>query len=259
MNILYTGARSGIAYSVIKKFKNDKKYFLYLGVHTDNELKRVKKLYNDYNNVKCLKLDITNKEDLKQIEKLDIDILVSNAAIGYGGSICDIEIDKMKENFEVNVFSNVNLIQIVLKKMIKKNKGKIIIMSSLAGLIPISFLGSYCATKASLIKIGECLKKEIKMLNKNIDIVLIEPGLYKTGFNKYMFDNKDTLLEQGYFNEIINYIKLKDNLILLFEKKSLNSISNKIYKSIIDTKPKFIYRAPFLQVFFAKLYMLFFE
>ena len=96
--ILYTGSCSGIAKAVIKKLK--KKYFIYLAVHTDKQLELVTKRYENERNVKCIKLDITNKKDLKQLEKLKIDILINNAAIGIGGSISEIKMNKVRENFD---------------------------------------------------------------------------------------------------------------------------------------------------------------
>ena len=81
--------------------------------------------------------------------------------------------DKVRENFEVNVFSNFEIVQIVIKNMIKKDSGKIIMISSLAGILPLKFLGSYCATKSSIIMLTQVLKKEIKLISKNIKISLI--------------------------------------------------------------------------------------
>ena len=252
--ILFTGARSGIINKVIDSIIKDN-YNIYVTVHTKEELKAVKNKYKQNKNVKCLKLDITNQKDKQQIEKLDIDILVSNAAIGISGSVAEIDINKIRENFEVNVFSNFELIQIALKNMIKKGKGKLIIMSSLAGIIPIPFLGSYCATKASIIKLSESLNLELKLLNKNIKVSLIEPGLYNTGFNRLMLDQKYDQDINTYFKNQINLIRKSENLTLrLFEKKKLKSITKKITKAIKKENPKFVYRAPIFQSIFAKIY-----
>lgn len=252
--ILITGARSGIINQVIDKIKNH--YFIYLTVHTEKQLERVKEKYKNYSNIKCFKLDVTNSKDLNKVKNLDIDILINNAAIGYGGSVIDIDIDKIKENYEVNVFSNLSLTQIVLENMLKKGEGKIINMASLAGIVPISFIGSYASTKASIIKISEILKKELKMIS-NIKVSIIEPGFYNTGFNQIMFENKDI---NKYFKEQLNIINKKQFFIHKYiEKKNLNSIANKIVCCIESDHPKFIYRAPFSQVIFAKMYSLFFE
>ena len=166
--ILYTGARSGIAKHVIDKFINNKNYLIYLTVENNNQLKQIAKIYKDVDNIKYFKLNLLDKENIELVEKLNIDILVCNAAVGYGGSIAEMDTEKIKKNFEINVFNNFKLVQIVLKQMIKKKEGRIIMMSSLAGIIPIPFLGSYCATKASIIKLTECLNLELKNLNTNI-------------------------------------------------------------------------------------------
>lgn len=241
---------------VIKRIKND--YYIYVTVHTDTELKNTKEKYSKDKNIECFKLDVTSKIDRAKLENLDIDFLISNAAIGIGGSIINMNIDKIRDNYETNVFSNFELIQIVLKNMLKKDKGKIIIMSSLAGIIPIPFLGSYCSSKASIIKLTECLKKELKILNSNIKISLIEPGMYNTGFNKVMFDNKYDTNFDNLFEEELELIRTRENLLQIFlEKNNLNSIVNKIEKAIKNDK--FIYRAPLTQVIGAKLYSLFRE
>ena len=257
-NVLITGGRSGIAYHIIKELLK-KNYFIYVTAHTEEQAKSLKKLYKDYKNVECFKLDITNKIDHKKIEPLKIDILICNAAIGYGGSISELDISLMRHNFEVNVFSNFELIQLILKKMIKNNDGKIVIMSSLAGLIPVPFLGSYCASKASIIKLAETLKYELKILSSKVQIILVEPGLYHTGFNQVMLENKyDWMEEKTYFKEELEIIKKYENYIFsTFESKNFKTIVQPIVKAIEKKKSPFLVRAPLYQILGAKLYIIF--
>lgn len=253
--ILITGATSGIAEELIKQIKND--YYIYVTTHTNSELKRMKHNYQNNHNIECFKLDITDKIDRNKLYNLDVDILICNAAISIGGSIINMNVDDIRHNYEVNVFSNIEIIQIILKNMIKKNRGKIVIMGSLASIIPIANIGSYSSTKAALVKISECLKRELKILNTNIKISLIEPGLYHTGFNNLMFDNKYDTEFDDLFKEELELIRKKEKIILFFERRDLNSIVRQIKKSL--ESDKFIYRAPFTQSFIAKIYSLFFE
>lgn len=248
----------GIGRECVKKLIK-KNYYIYLTVHEESELEIIKNKFSDYNNIECFKLDITNKEDLKKLNDLDVDILINMAAIGYGGSILEIPIDKVKDNFQVNVFSYFEAIQIVLKKMMDKNEGKVIIISSLASIIPLKFLGVYSATKASITNITTALQKEIKLIDGNIKVVLIEPGMYHTGFNQLMLENKyDWMKKKSYFKEELELIKKQENLFFsLIEKKKFNSIVNKIIKATESNNPKKIYRAPLSQVIGAKLYHLF--
>lgn len=256
--VLYTGARSGISEFVINKLIK-KNYFIYITVHTSIEEEVLKEKYKHIKTVECFKLDITDKKDREKLSKLDIDILINNAAIGQGGSLSEIDMNRVRENFEVNVFSSFEIVQIVLKDMLKKKKGKIIIMSSLASIIPLNFLGSYCGTKASISHMTRILKNEMKLINKNIKIVLIEPGMYHTGFNQVMLENKYKYMNiDSYFKSQIEKIRKKENLIFtLLEKRSLSSIGNKIVKAIDSNNHRFIYRAPFLQSLGVKIYSIF--
>ncbi len=261
MNILITGSRSGIAHDLILKLVNNKKYSkykIYATTHTEEQKESLEDIMSKYDNVFCFKLDITDKEDVKLIENMDIDILICNASICIGGSILDIPINRVRENYEVNVFSNFNLIQKVANKMIEKNKGKIIIMGSLASLIPINFIGIYASTKSAIYMLAKTLSNEIKLISDKVHVILIEPGLYHTGFNQIMLENKYKYMDNSCFKDKINEIKEKENLIFdILEKNDTNSITSKILEAISSNKPKFIYRAPITQVASAKIYNLF--
>ena len=253
--ILYTGATSGIAKEVIKKLKN--KYYIYIGTHTEKQKQLLKQRYIQEKNIEVIKLDLLNKKDLEKIKKIDIDILISNAAISYGGSISEIELEKVREIFEINVFKNFELVQIVLEKMIKKNQGKIIMISSLAALMPMKFIGPYSASKASINKLTIALKKELKLINKNIHISIIEPGMYKTGFNQIMLENKyDWMEKKSYFKKELETIRKKESILWnILEKRKLKSITKQIVKAV-ETNNKFIYSAPLTQRIIAKIHIM---
>lgn len=253
MNILITGARSGIASSLIDLLIPTK-HTIYVSVRTKLQLKRVQEKYKNISNIHCLKLDVTEPMDIEKIDHIRIDCLISNAAIGYGGSISEIDIDKVRETFEVNVFSNFLLVQKVLKQMMVRKTGRIIMISSLAGIVPIPFLGSYCASKASIKKLTECIQLELMYLKTNIKVVLIEPGFYHTGFNQVMFENKN--IKSSYFQEEIDLIQKQEKFLTLLEQKNLNTIGKKIKKAIFMKQPKTIYRAPFYQAIIAKIYQI---
>ena len=195
-------------------------------------------------------LDIRKIEDRELILKYSFDTLICNAAIGDSGSVADIYIDRIRNVFETNVFSNLELIQLALSKMIPKNIGRIIILSSMVGRIPFAFLSPYCASKFSLECFGICLYKELKKLpNNNVKICLIEPGAYATGFNKENNEKKYTwLYKNSYFKNIISSIRKKEDIKWNFlEQKPYNSIIKKYIHAVEDNYPKFRYYAPWWQ------------
>ena len=139
--------------------------------------------------------------------------------------------------------------------MYDNDYGRIVVISSLMGLVPFKFMGIYGSTKSSLINLSIALKKELKLVSKNIKISLVEPGAYKTGFNDVMLENKYEYLNKSiYFkNKELMIRKNESKLFRFIENYNLNSIVDKIEDAIMSDNPRFIYRAPFLQVLFKKI------
>ena len=255
MKILITGAASGIGYLTaltLAKMNN----YVYLTCETEKQTDVVKEKINGFKNIEAMKVDITNKKDIEKVLKLNVDVLISNAAIAQGGSIIEADINRIKENFDVNVFSNFTLVKEVLKQMIKKDCGRIVMISSLIAKIPLPFTGIYSATKASISNLTYALKDELLLMGSNVKIVLVEPGLYHTGFNQVFLDNK---YDNGlYFKDIKKELfNVEHFLFNLFEKKKLDSIVVQVVRASLDNKPKKVYRAPFIQSKLIKIYSLF--
>ncbi len=160
--------------------------------------------------IDVIKLDITKEEDRNLLLNYDIDVLICNAAIGDSGSIADIYVDRIEDVFNTNVFCNIRLAQLALNQMINKKTGRIIFLSSLAGRIPFPFLAPYCSSKFAIEGFVTCLRNEMKILNKltntNIQIGMIEPGAYATGFNK----ENNTKNMNGW--ELIHILKIMLNI-----------------------------------------------
>lgn len=248
-NVLITGGKSGIGFKTgIYLEKNG--YNVVLSVHTEEELNNLKLKIKQMNSrITCIKLDITNEQDRKKIQNLDIDILINNASTCVGGSLIDINTKLVKENFNTNVIGTLRLSQIFIADLfIKRKEGKIVFISSLAGIFPISYIGSYAITKTSINMIAKILKKELKNINMNTKIKLIEPGIYNTGFNDYMFSfiNDENILK-------------KKKIFKLIGKNKLTSVINTIYKSITSNNNKLIYRTNHFESILVKLYNLLFS
>ena len=263
MKVLITGATSGIGF-LTGIVLNDRNHKVYMTTHTKEQLETLNNNLSQMgiNDINTFKLDITNTDDVEKIKELDIDVLINHAGIGIGGSIIDIDIDKVKENFEVNFFSTFNLSKIFCNKLLAENKkGKLLITSSIAGIIPFEFLGSYCSSKAAITMMASCLRKELKYKKSNISVSLIEPGSYKTGFNQVMVDSVDyNIDESSYFydirEKIYNILNLQFDIV---EKRDINSIVCQIIKAVEDKQNKFIYTAPFSQKLIKKIYLLLFR
>lgn len=260
MKVLITGSRSGIAFLTGITLAS-RGHFVYMTTHTLKEAHELKKRVDRYNyKIIVFRLDVTNVDDRKILDTLDVDVLINHAGIGVGGSVLDLPLEELKRNFEVNYFYSYDIVKRVVNKMIKNNKeGRIIITSSIAGTIPIPFLGSYCSTKSAISTMATSLRGELKTIKSKIKIILIEPGAYKTGFNQVIIDDidKNTNSDSVFFNEKDKIHNSLTNIFNLTEKKKLNSIVIKIIEAVESSNPRSKYSAPLVQKIFAKIYTLF--
>ena len=202
-------------------------------------------------NLEIFKLDITLEQDRNRIASYNLDVLINNAAIGESGSLSEIDIDKVRNNFEVNVFSTFELTQIALKKMMSNRKGTVVFVSSLAGRITMPFLAPYTMTKFALSSGAETLRGELHRSKRNVHVCVVEPGGYHTGFNQRNIAKKYTWMnEQSYFSDSIDKLKKEETRVFKFtEAKSIESIVRKIVKATESRRPRLRYSAPWWQAF----------
>ncbi len=132
------------------------------------------------------KLDVTT-DDVDKVLDWEIDVLINNAGAGQTGPIADIPLDRVRHLFEVNVFGTMAVTQAVLPQMVARRSGRIIIMSSIAGVLSAPAFGPYAMTKHALEAMGKAMRAELAPLG--IDVTLINPGPYLTGFNDRMAES----------------------------------------------------------------------
>ena len=137
-------------------------------------------------NICVEKVDITDPADMDKVRNWDIDVLINNAGAGETGPMSDVPMARLRRVFEVNVFGTVAVTQAALPKMVAKGSGRIIIVSSIAGVMAGPAFGPYSMTKHALEAMGKSMRAE--MAPQGIDVCLLNPGPYNTGFNDRMAD-----------------------------------------------------------------------
>ncbi|MFY0642433.1 MAG: SDR family oxidoreductase [Bermanella sp.] len=195
-------------------------------------------------NLDILKIDITDINDIKKAKNLDVDVLINNAAIGESGALVEIPIDRVRNNLETNVLGTLSMIQAVTPKMMKRKNGTIIMVTSLAGRVPLPFLSPYSMSKYALESAGAGLAEELKPFN--IHVSMIEPGPYSTGFNEANMNKKyNWMKEDSLYRDKIDYIKKTENrLILRMQKSNFTPVIKAMVKAAESNKPKLRYAVP---------------
>ena len=176
MVILITGISSGFGLEMARRLSSDG-HTVYGTVRRD-----VPKL----DGVHYLHADVCNGSDaLAAVDAViaaqgHIDTLICNAGMGIGGPAEFSTEEEIKLQMDTNFLGQVRFIKAVLPHMRKAGKGRIICFSSLGGRMGLPLQSYYSASKYAVEGFAEGLRMEVRGFG--VDVVVIEPGDFATGF-----------------------------------------------------------------------------
>jgi NAD(P)-dependent dehydrogenase (short-subunit alcohol dehydrogenase family) len=142
--------------------------------------------------------NISNKEQVAALVDRSeevygpVDVLVCNAAVNpYYGPMSGISDEAFSKVMDVNIRSNLWLVNRIAPGMAERGGGAIVIISSIAGLTGSRVLGAYAISKAADMQLARNLALEWG--KQGVRTNCIAPGLIKTDFAKALWDNPQTL------------------------------------------------------------------
>jgi 3-oxoacyl-[acyl-carrier protein] reductase len=189
-NILITGSNKGLGLSLLKSFHSEGANII---AHSRLSSKSIQefveaKTLKESNIVLPLNFDLrqipTNLEIKNQLGDnfKNIDVLVLNAAVYTEGLFQMYGSDSINETFEINLFSNIKLIQMMIPYLRKSSNPSIILISSISSLDFESGNSIYSMTKAGINALTKSLYKELSLYNIRVNAVA--PGLFDTDMAK---------------------------------------------------------------------------
>ena len=188
--IIITGATSGIGNLLVKEFLK-KGYRVFAG-YRNPDLKEALEALSK--NIVPFYIDMTKKETVVAAaefisSKVDkVDTLINAAGCVFAGVMECLEVDKIREQFEVNTFSHLQLTQCLFEKL---QGGRVINISSMASFGVFPFVAPYCASKRALDILFNSLQVEC---GKDIKVISIKPGVIKTPlWDKSIVNNIDAI------------------------------------------------------------------
>ena len=203
MIVLITGATSGFGMSCAELFSKKGYKTILIGRRKERLLKLSKKLGVKKN--LPIQLDVRNKEDVFQtIEELPndfkkISILINNAGLALGLEPAHkIDIKKWETMIDTNCKGLVCMTRAVLPGLIKRNKGHIVNIGSVAGSYPYGGGNVYGGTKAFVKQFSLGLKSDL--LGTKVKITNIEPGMADTEFSLVRFSGNKKKANDVYKN-----------------------------------------------------------
>jgi NAD(P)-dependent dehydrogenase (short-subunit alcohol dehydrogenase family) len=166
---LVTGASSGIGAACAQRLVAGG-WRVFAGVRREGDAPR---------GTETVLLDVTSDDDIRaaarQIE--EVDALVNNAGIAIAMPLEFIPLDELRRQLDVNVVGQVAVTQAFLPHL-RRSRGRIVFVGSIAGKSALPFLGAYAASKHALEAVADSLRIEVQPFG--IAVSLVEPGTIRT-------------------------------------------------------------------------------
>lgn len=187
--VCITGASSGIGYAMAMEFAKHG-YYLVLSGRDRAALADLEKKIRERYQVKVWIIveDLAEKNGARSLyrqmkeKKIEIDVLVNNAGLGYGGLFLEQPLEKDEDIVMVNMYSVTALTKLFGEDMKKRRKGKILQVASTGAFHPGPYTAVYYAAKAYVLSFSRAVRRELRQYN--IQVSVLCPGAVATNFSK---------------------------------------------------------------------------
>jgi NAD(P)-dependent dehydrogenase (short-subunit alcohol dehydrogenase family) len=196
--------------------------------------------------IRIVQLDVTNDTSVKNAidhiisEAGRIDVLVNNAGYGLGGALEDLSMEEIKSQYETNLFGLIRVTQAVLPTMRKQKSGRILNLSSGAGIFGYPGGSAYVSTKFAVEGLSESIAYELEPFG--IKVILIEPGFIRTNFANAMVVAKKAQDPASPYSELMQKI-MASTSELGKNASSAELVANIILDAASNPNPRLRYLA----------------
>ncbi|WP_397378281.1 SDR family oxidoreductase [Pseudomonas sp.] len=148
----------------------------------------------------AVQLDVNDGLGLGQLaERLKaeiggLDVLINNAGYGAMGPLLDGGVEAMRKQFETNVFSLVGVTR-ALFPLLRQNKGLVVNIGSVSGVLVTPFAGAYCASKAAVHALTDALRMELAPFA--IEVMEVQPGAIASSFGAQASQQAEQLIDEA--------------------------------------------------------------
>ncbi|EAT85089.1 hypothetical protein HBI56_075370 [Parastagonospora nodorum] len=194
--VIITGGSSGFGYEMVKSFANHARVVVLDVADFPPELSSIP----DVHFYKCDITDASGVEGLcKEVLQThgDATVLINNAGIGSGKLVLETSNAESEKLLKVNLLSHLTLIREFLPGMLRKNKGHIVTIASMASFLAAPGLLDYCISKVGALYVSEGVRAECLSRypgGEGICFTSVHPSWHQTGILK---GNEATIAKFG--------------------------------------------------------------
>jgi short-subunit dehydrogenase len=176
--VLISGASRGLGHALALAFAAAGAREVFAGARSSEDLARL-----PAEGLTPIKLDVTNEKDIAATQQLGvIDVLINNAGVaGYGNPVAMNLEDAVRE-MDVNYFGALRLSRTLAPQMIERGEGMIVNIATAFAKINLPLIGTYCASKAALLSLGQALRAYLK--DQGVHVMTVMPTTIDTDMAK---------------------------------------------------------------------------
>ncbi len=176
--VLVTGASRGLGRALVTALVSDGAQEVFAGVRKPEDLEALKLA-----RVTPVQLDVTSDANVEALTQLGpIDILINNAGVAGFGNPLTMDFAAIQEEIAVNYFGVLRVTRAVAPAMIAKHDGMIVNVATAFAKINLPIVGTYCATKAALLSLGQALRAYLA--EHGVRVITVMPTTIDTDMSK---------------------------------------------------------------------------
>ncbi|UVL28685.1 SDR family oxidoreductase [Pseudomonas donghuensis] len=192
-SVLITGCSSGIGLALAEAF-NNAGFDVWATARKAEDVQRLAA-----SGFTARQLDVNDPAALSQLaNELEqrgngLDVLINNAGYGAMGPLLDGGVEAMRRQFETNVFAPVG-VTAALFALLRRNRGLVVNIGSVSGVLVTPFAGAYCASKAAVHALSETLRLELAPFA--VRVMEVQPGAIASQFASNAGREAEQLLDE---------------------------------------------------------------
>jgi NAD(P)-dependent dehydrogenase (short-subunit alcohol dehydrogenase family) len=176
--VLVTGASRGLGRVLAFTFAQAGARQVFAGVRAGPDSEQLAA-----NRIIPIRLDVTSDDDANATQQLGaIDILVNNAGVASYGNPVTMNFDDAVREMEVNYFGALRMTRALAPQMVERGAGVIVNVATAFAKINLPLVGTYCASKAALLSLGQALRAYLK--DKGVHVMTVMPTTIDTDMAK---------------------------------------------------------------------------
>lgn len=175
--ILVTGASRGLGRALVTALVDAGAAEVIAGIRKQEDREALQSEH-----VMPVQLDVRSDADAEAVARMGPDILINNAGVAGFGNPLTMSFEALQEEIEVNYLGVVRVTRAVAPGMVEKRDGMIVNVATAFAKVNLPIVGTYCATKAALLSLGQALRAYLS--KHNVRVITVMPTTIDTDMSR---------------------------------------------------------------------------